>query len=107
MLHVEVGDEVLELSYVKNDLEILLNGKKMPIVSNERYHSGESIDYMVLPDDNKSYILVHLKALGLTVFYDSLKVKMVMPYNIGRTTYAGECKIRHKNQNSIILDLSQ
>ncbi|XP_077283219.1 uncharacterized protein LOC143909191 [Arctopsyche grandis] len=98
MVHVQAGDEVLELSYAKNDLEIHMNGKKMPLVSKERYHYGEEIDYMVLSDTEKSNILVHLRIVGLTLFYDSLKVKMVLPFQEGHTSYMGQCKINHKTK---------
>lgn len=99
MLHVQVFKDVIELNYVKNDLEIHLNGEKMSLVTDERYHFGDWIDYMVLRDEVKSRALVYLKNAEVNIYYDNDVVKMIMPINM----LSGQCQINIYNENTVIL----
>ncbi|XP_077284220.1 uncharacterized protein LOC143909857 [Arctopsyche grandis] len=102
-LHVQVNDEVLELSYAENDLEILMNGEKMPLVSEDRYHYGEWIDYMVLRDGDKSRILINLRNIDVNIYFNYDTVKMIWPYQLLDAPYnMGQCKIDYANKNTIL-----
>lgn len=95
MLYVQFEDEVLELNYDEN-LVIQLNGKNMPLESEERYYYGKLIDYMVFSTGfSYSNVLVHLKNIDLTLYYNLEGVRMIMPY---RTSHGGECNITNVNE---------
>ncbi|XP_077302785.1 uncharacterized protein LOC143923134 [Arctopsyche grandis] len=99
MLHIQVYKEVMELNYVGNDLEIHLNGEKISLATDEIYHYGEWIDYMVLRDREKSRALVYLKDAEINLYYDIDIVKMIMPvYRI-----VGQCRINIYDENTEIL----
>ncbi|XP_077283720.1 uncharacterized protein LOC143909551 [Arctopsyche grandis] len=103
MLYVQVNDEVLELSYAENDLEILMNGEKMPLVSEDRYHYGEWIDYMVLRDGDKSRILINLRNIDVNIYFNYDTVKMIWPYQLLDAAYnMGQCEIEYANKNIIL-----